>query len=98
MGDKSIVKLLNHPLCKMCKNPVNWDSSHKRWRIYCSPLCARSDKASQREKQKATNLERYGVETSTKNKEVSAKQKVTNLEKYGYATFRSSPQGQEKAK
>ncbi len=85
-----------HRVCKICPNTVKWDYSNKRWRIYCSQQCAVLDKPSQREKQKQTNLIKYGVETSTKNKSVVARQRLTNIRKYGKPSFLCTNEGRAK--
>jgi len=51
-----------------------------------------------REKSKATNLEKYGCEHPSQNKEIKAKSKATNLEKYGCENPFQNKEVQEKIK
>ncbi len=81
---------LLQPFCKMCHNPVKMDYAHKRWRLYCSPGCARIDKQSQLDLAKLTNLERYGFENAFQNTDIQNKQKQTNIERYGTHNVRKS--------
>ena len=49
------------PRCPVCGNAVNWNNSTKKYYIYCSNKCISNDKKI-KNKIKATNLEKYGVE------------------------------------
>jgi hypothetical protein len=75
----------------MCPTPVKMDYTHKRWRLYCSPGCARIDKQSQLDQAKQTNLERFGFENAFQNVDVQEKQKQTNIIKYGVSNVSKNP-------
>jgi hypothetical protein len=62
------------------------------------PTCKSCRLEIMRQKVKATNLERYGVECALSSPEVKAKIKATNLERYGTPCPLSVPEIQEKIK
>ena len=76
-------------LCKCGKRITfnkNWLDGYRNG---CSAKCSQSSSLT-KEKRKKTNIERYGVDNVSKNKEIKEKIINTNLEKYGYkSTFQN---------
>lgn len=72
------------PRCKTCnEKPRPWNKMNGgSYRNYCSSKCAHND-PEVTGKTKRTNLERYGVVSSTQRKEVREKIAQTVMEKYG---------------
>jgi len=85
------------PRCVQCGNQhSNWNRAKKNYSDYCGIECARKSQLS-KERRKATNLERYGVEAPLQNKEIIEKLYSTNIEKYGHAFSLNNPEVRQKA-
>lgn len=78
--------------CRVCNNKLKFKNLAKGFYIYCSTKCKFKDPEfiqKRTEKTKKTNLEKYGVEYITQNKQIRDKINKTNLEKYGVKEFLS---------
>lgn len=78
------------PVCKVCGKQVTLKGcSYKIFNYYCSNECSHKSELV-KEKQKRTNLERYGSEFPMCSKEIQDKAKKISLERYGSENLRSS--------
>ncbi len=76
------LKKENEGMCE-CGKETNFETLNLGYRKFCSIKCSRNSNKV-KEKQKKTNLEKYGVNNPSKNKEIIEKRKRTNLKKYGF--------------
>lgn len=82
------------PVCKICGGKVKYIGKNI-FRNFCSYKCLGNGTNNRR---KQTCLEKYGVSTPLKNKEVKEKIKQTCLEKYGETTPLKNKEVKEKIK
>lgn len=99
------------PKC-VCGNGRIYYRSLKDFTKHCSKKCSDSDpvkiKAAQesydlvrersKERRKATNLERFGCESSLSSPQIRERIKITNLEKYGHENIFGSEFGKQRIK
>lgn len=85
------------PKCKMCSNPVKWDSTVKiqfqTYRTYCSRKCEHAD-PEVRNRKNNTEIQKYGKGKP----EIVKKVQQTNNKKYGANYFIQTQQGKQKQK
>lgn len=86
--------------CKICKEPTTFVNFKRGYREYCSLQCTylceernskiavNTDQAAKQETMKRTNIERYGVERTSKM--FAYKTKETKLARYGNANYNNS--------
>jgi hypothetical protein len=89
------MKSENEGKCKVCKKPTNFTILGRGYEKFCCKECERIDYStrmsksnpmktkSAQQKQRNTNLERYGVSQNTKRLEIKEQIKQTCLDKYG---------------
>lgn len=70
------------PVCSLCKKTTKWSTTHRNFRMHCSPYCYSKD-INVTKRRRKTNLLKYGVDNPYKLKTIQEKQKQTNLLKYG---------------
>ena len=85
--------IVSFPLCKICKNPVNFHNG--KYSTYCSNVCSNSDLDSISSR-KDTMINKYGCLSLIGNEDTRKKIKETNLSRYGFET--SSKSGEVKKK
>ena len=69
------------PKC-YCNKPVKFISARKGYMQFCSKKCM-SNSNEIKERKKATNIEKYGVENPSMSKEIRQKIEETNIKKFG---------------
>jgi G:T-mismatch repair DNA endonuclease (very short patch repair protein) len=72
----------DEPVCKTCRNPVQYSLRKERYLKYCSSECSNSC-SEVREKKRKTYIKKYGVDNPQKNKQIQEKSKQTCMQKYG---------------
>ncbi|MFW6281454.1 MAG: DUF7487 domain-containing protein [bacterium] len=104
------IKKEGEGFCKICGDPTKFYSIGYGYYTYCSKKCKRKGYSLEKkknnpmhdkktvEKQRKTNLKRYGVERNTQRKEIKDNIKKTNLEKYGCENVIQNKKIFEKAK
>ncbi len=83
--------------CIICGKDARYNIAKKQWGKYCSTRCA-TQNPSVKEKRKATNLEKYGVEYAIGASSVRDKIENTFLERYGVIAPGSIPETIQKSK
>lgn len=88
------------PKCSICGKPLKFKSYANGYQDYCSRACRFSEEAWKKseEKQKKTNLERYGVEYTSQAAVKKEKTLQTNLKRYGVTNPSKTKEIQDKIK
>jgi len=85
------------PRCPICGKVVKFNTFNKGYKEHCSNTCKNSN-LTIKKKIRQTNLEKYGVEYVSQNKQIKEKIKNTNLIKYGAETPLLNQEIKEKIK
>ena len=83
------------PDCLKCSNKVSWNQS--KYNNYCSSKCSSNSKET-KEKQKQTNLKKYGIIKPLQLNSIKEKYKKTNLKNHGVENPSQSKNIQDKIK
>ena len=100
-----ILHEVNHiPSCRTCTNELKFNGNSRKYPIYCSKNCEKSDPKRTEFLQeklirtKETNIKKYGVDNPLKNDNIKEKIINTNIKKYGVDNPFKSTNIQHKAK